>query len=1690
MLNRKYVTISLIAILIIGVLPLVFDLTSDESGVSAANITVDDDGQAMYTTIGAAITAANPDDTIYVWAGTYSENLVINKKLALIGNGTTNTTIDGGGSGDVIQINAGGVNVTGFTITNSGSNVGDGGIDIYPNNCKIESCNVSNNWAGIILITADNTKLINNTCNSNTYFGIVLDNSDGNEMINNTCNLNSIFGIFLENYSDNNQVMENKLDSNTQVGIYLNYSTGSTIKNNTCLNSLAGIYLNVSNTNTIFNNNCSNNYHGIYLDMSSSNTLENNTCSNNTNGILLGYSSNNTIEYNICNFNKEPGVDDDDNGITLWYSSYNDITDNHMLYNENNGIESDGSSFNNITGNNISDNGHDGIEFDVSSNNYLEGNSISNNNRGISLDSGSDNCQIINTTIFNSTTFDLQLNGNSHAFALNCTLNWSNINYADAASDLTVQWYLHVNVTNVSGLPVSGAEVIVNNNASQEILSAPTNIMGWRKWIICSEYVEDSTGKISILTPHNVTIDHPIYEPGYADPAPNMNMSQTVYIILSQDLTAPNPPVNFTFIAIGGTFLNLSWEPSNSTDVEGYNIYINDTGSSTSFHLLDTTMNTYYNATGLLENTTYYFNITAYDSVPWESSPPLQNSTTTPDVPPSPPILFNFTAVGSDYLNLTWLASGSPDVMGYNIYINDTGTSTSFHLLDSTVDLYYNATGLEDDTTYYFQVKAYDSYPWESSALTGNTTTIDVTAPSPPTLLICNIVGGTYINLSWTASISTDVLGYDIYINDTGSSVNFHYLNTTTDNYFNHTGLYEEVTYYYKLKAFDEVPFYSVFSNTASTTTLDITPPSPPTSLLITKIGGTYIELSWAASSSADLVGYELYVNDTGSTSNFHIIATTTSLNYNHTGLAEETNYYYQVRAYDEVPLYSVFSNLVFATTFDITAPGAPTGLVAQDPTGYTINLMWDVNPETDLEGYHIYINDTGAGSTGPFHWIDSTTGTGTSYTATGLIQETTYYFVIGAYDEVPNNSTYSAFASSTTLDVTGPAKPTGLEATALSGTQISLTWDANIETDLVGYIIYMNDTDKGQNGPYHEIHTIIGSDTSHSVTGLYEKLTYYFKIRAYDEVPNNSLFSAIAEATTPDETPPIAPTGLIVTNPKPDSLTISWNPNPEDDLVGYNLSRSLDMTGPFTIINTNLLTGTQFTDSGLDEVTTYYYKLNAIDEVYLESDYSLVASGTTTLGPHDPEINNAVADFDLDEDTYDDTTINLKDWFVDINDDVLTFRVEGDNKLEVTIYEENGTVTLLPKKDWSGLETLTFYAFDGVAEIGDEVNITVTPVNDPPETPVIKSPTDKTKIDEGAALNFRATCDDPDLDYGDVLTYTWTYDISGDIGVGKTVNDFVLPLGTHIITVEVSDQENKNSTASITITVEETATTDTDDDTLPNIWERDNGLDPDDPTDADEDPDEDGLSNLEEYQEETDPQDEDSDGDGLTDGDEVNVHQTNPNRSDTDRDGHDDGEDEFPLDSTRWEKEDKADSEDDSSMMYIVIIIVIIIIVVILVFLFVIRPKMKKEPEEEEAEEEPAPGELPIPGEQPELPAMGMPPATEMPPAMGAAGIPAESQYPPETPFEPPQPTEEIVEEELAEEEPEEEEPFDVKSLAREGAIAYGEGRYDDAIIAWQQVLQHEPGEHPEIEQGIEDAITQLQSSGVAMGAGDEVEE
>jgi hypothetical protein len=78
--------------------------------------------------------------------------------------------------------------------------------------------------------------------------------------------------------------------------------------------------------------------------------------------------------------------------------------------------------------------------------------------------------------------------------------------------------------------------------------------------------------------------------------------------------------------------------------------------------------------------------------------------------------------------------------------------------------------------------------------------------------------------------------------------------------------------------------------------------------------------------------------------------------------------------------------------------------------------------------------------------------------------------------------------------------------------------------------------------------------------------------------------------------------------------------------------------------------------------------------------------------------------------------------------------------------------------------------------------------------------------------------------------------------------------------------------------------------DGIPDSWKIAHGFSITDPGVAGADPDHDGLTNLEEFLAGTDPNNPDTDGDGLSDGDEVHKFHTNPLKADTDGDGIPDG--------------------------------------------------------------------------------------------------------------------------------------------------------------------------------------------------------
>jgi len=419
-------------------------------------------------------------------------------------------------------------------------------------------------------------------------------------------------------------------------------------------------------------------------------------------------------------------------------------------------------------------------------------------------------------------------------------------------------------------------------------------------------------------------------------------------------------------------------------------------------------------------------------------------------------------------------------------------------------------------------------------------------------------------------------------------------------------------------------------------------------------------------------------------------------------------------------------------------------------------------------------------------------------------ISNNTYFYRVIAY----YNDNFSSKSNVVNITVDWlPDIPKNFTVSSYSeGNILNLTWEPNLY-DTKEYIIeYKNNTN--QNWKF--VQNILHPNHSFNHTNLTDGETYYYRIQAKDFNKQLSGFSQTILGTPLDIIAPSTPKELKMIKTENNSITLKWKPNTETDLMGYRIFRSKnikpsDWGEPIYTSNKN---ETTFHDTGLEENTIYYYVISAFDEVPNNSSFSNIVNGKTLLGNYSPEINHSLEDFEIIEDIIDKTTINLHHWFKDENNDPLKFRYEGQSHINVTIDQKNGIVILMPKKDWNGVETLTFFANDSVFEISDTVTITVTPLNDPPESVKILTPQNNTIINDSTPIDLTVICFDPDIIYGDELTYTWSSNISGVIGTGDNLTDIYLDPGFHEITVNVTDLEKLSTLAIINIIVLPTSNT------------------------------------------------------------------------------------------------------------------------------------------------------------------------------------------------------------------------------------------------------------------------------------------
>ena len=165
-----------------------------------------------YQYIQDGINASDEGYTVYVFSGTYHENIIIDKPIYLIGEDNEWPVVDGSRSGNCVQISRVGVTIQNFMIQNS-SGKPPAGIYVNSDHVTISNNVIWDNGYGIILENAKNNKIFQNDL-MNEHGSIVLIESDMNKIYENFLHDHHGCSLGLGN-SYNNQITSNWFHNNT-----------------------------------------------------------------------------------------------------------------------------------------------------------------------------------------------------------------------------------------------------------------------------------------------------------------------------------------------------------------------------------------------------------------------------------------------------------------------------------------------------------------------------------------------------------------------------------------------------------------------------------------------------------------------------------------------------------------------------------------------------------------------------------------------------------------------------------------------------------------------------------------------------------------------------------------------------------------------------------------------------------------------------------------------------------------------------------------------------------------------------------------------------------------------------------------------------------------------------------------------------------------------------------------------------------------------------------------------------------------------------------------------------------------------------------------------------------------------------------------------------------------------------------
>jgi chitodextrinase len=550
--------------------------------------------------------------------------------------------------------------------------------------------------------------------------------------------------------------------------------------------------------------------------------------------------------------------------------------------------------------------------------------------------------------------------------------------------------------------------------------------------------------------------------------------------------------------------VSLAWEPSRDRfGVTGYGVYLDR-------RVVATSSQPGVTISGLDCGRAYTFGVDAYDAAGNRSRRAWVTVATAAcrdQQAPAAPSGFRQQAATQNEVVLAWDPStDNIGVVGYGVYRNGL-------LQTSTAAPTVTLSGFVCGSAYEVAVDAVDAAGNRSQARSTWVTTAacsDTQRPATPSNQRITEVTQTSITMAWSASTDdVGVIGYYVSLNGVrvGSTAQLSYT---------YTGLNCGTTYTVGLEAFDAAGNTTdrAYASGPATTAACSSPPSPPPppadttapsqpgGLAVAAATNTSVTLAWTASTdNVGVAGYGVYVNGAD-------VQTKTQPGATVSGLACGTAYTLAVDAYDLAGNRSTKASVVGTTApcADTQAPSTPANVAVTSRTATSIALSWSASSDNvGVVGYGLYRGATLMGTTAVNTGIFSNLACGSSFT-----------LAVDSYDAAGNRSGRATVTASTTAcpDTTPPAMPTGLSASNVTGTSLTLSWNASTDdVGVTGYDIYRNGAK-----------TASVTGTSSSQTGLACGTSYAFAVVSFDAAGNRSSQAQLTAPTSACAPPPPPP--------------------------------------------------------------------------------------------------------------------------------------------------------------------------------------------------------------------------------------------------------------------------------------------------------------------------------------------------------------------------------------------------------------------------------------------------------------------------------------------------------------------------------------------------------------------------------------